>query len=128
MGEKAKPTSLTERRPHSRLAPIVRRDEEIPRFNRRICFEIDFDFDFDSETASLEESPDWTFCTAHATWRHRDSDACEFILHIGTDPDDENSAYRSTIAEMREAGCTERFVELYTSAKAGGADLLMIYA
>ena len=72
------------------------------------------------------ENVNWSWCVAHATFTHRD--ACEFIVYIGSNIGDVDSAYRSTLASMREHGCTDAFVSAYTQAARIGALYVMFHA
>lgn len=74
--------------------------------------EIWWDFD--------EEDPNWHWCLAHATFTHRD--ACEFVLHIGSD-----SYWQRQADEMRSGGCTAEFVDAYLTAKNAGAVRVIFY-
>lgn len=75
-----------------------------------------------------DESVDWEFCVERATFQHKSPDACEFILHIGQDPADDDSYFRAKVEEMREFGCTEEFVAAYTAAKEAGAVRVLFWA
>ena len=72
------------------------------------------------------ENINWKYCVAHATFIHRDEDACEFILHIGGEPEGENHA-DDIIAEMKEYGCTPAFIDAYTEARDAGALRVLFY-
>src|SRR6476659_1201683 len=72
------------------------------------------------------EGPDWMFCKEHATFVHKDKDACEFILHIGTN-DVSSEAYKDTIAKMHEWPCSREFMDLYKEAALSGAHRLLLY-
>lgn len=69
----------------------------------------------------------WKYCVEHATFAHRDDDACEFILHIGGEPGSENYA-DTIIAEMKEYGCTPAFIAAYTEARDAGALRVLFHA
>lgn len=73
------------------------------------------------------ENINWKYCVEHATFIHRDEDACEFILHIGGGPGSED--YADTIlAEMKTYGCTPAFIEAYTEARDAGAVRILFHA
>lgn len=66
--------------------------------------------------------PNWTFLRDHANFSHRE--ACEFILHIGDDrlhPSRLPEYARRTIQQMKDHGCSDAFIEAYTSAAKTGA-------
>ena len=73
-----------------------------------------------------DENINWQWCVAHATFTHRD--ACEFVVYVGPSIGEADSAYRSTLASMREHGCTEAFVSAYTQAAKIGALYVMFHA
>jgi hypothetical protein len=68
----------------------------------------------------------WDFCDQHAQFSHRE--ACEFIVHVGSDFTGECSIYARTIAQMRESRCTEEFIATYVAAKEAGAIRVLYYA
>jgi hypothetical protein len=72
------------------------------------------------------ENVNWKYCVDHATFIHRDDNACEFILHIGGGPGSENYA-DTIIAEMKEHGCTPAFIDAYTEARDAGALRVLFY-
>ena len=74
----------------------------------------------DASDFFAEESVNWKYCVEHATFVHKDDDACEFILHIGGGPGSESYA-DDTIAEMKAYGCTSAFIDAYTEARDAGA-------
>jgi hypothetical protein len=60
------------------------------------------------------------FCMAHANFVHKD--ACEFILHIGSDLVTGGGTYRQNmVQQMRAYGCTEDFIKEYEKAADAGA-------
>lgn len=68
------------------------------------------------------DDPNWSWLDQHANFSHRE--ACEFIVHVGDDDLDGEglSEYaRFTVNEMREGGCTEKFVAAYVEAAKRGA-------
>ena len=75
------------------------------------------------EASSLfeNENVNWRFCKEHATFVHKD--ACEFILHIGTDEDYSDQK----IKQMQEYGCTVEFLRCYEDAVAMGAMRILFY-
>lgn len=77
-----------------------------------------------------DENVDWQFCVDNATFHHKDDEVCEFILHIGQDPADDgpDSYFNLKVAEMREYGCTERFIAVYTAAREAGAVRVLFWA
>jgi hypothetical protein len=70
-----------------------------------------------------EDDDDWRYCLEHANFSHRE--ACEFILHVGEDPQRYFSGlteYASTtIREMTEFGCSKPFIDAYVAAAKAGA-------
>jgi hypothetical protein len=72
------------------------------------------------------ENINWKYCVEHATFAHRDDDACEFILHIGDGPESEDHA-DTIVAKMKEYGCTPEFIEAYTEARDAGAVRVLFY-
>ena len=74
-----------------------------------------------------DESVNWRYCVDHATFVHRDEDACEFVLHIGGGPGSESYA-DEIIAEMKEYGCTPDFIDAYTEARDAGALRVLFHA
>ena len=81
----------------------------------------------DASALFAGENINLKYCVEHATFVHRDDDACEFILHIGGGPGSENYA-DDTIAEMKAYGCTPEFIEAYTEARDAGAVRVLFYA
>jgi len=69
-----------------------------------------------------DEGVNWQYCKANATFSHKE--ACEFILHIGTEKD----YYKNKIREMKEFGCTRAFIDTYRAAKKKGAVRICFYA
>ena len=66
------------------------------------------------------------YCVEHASFAHRDDDACEFILHIGDGAGSENHA-DTILAQMKEYGCTPDFIEAYIEARDAGASRVLFY-
>lgn len=75
---------------------------------------------------SSDDNPNWRFCNERASFSHKE--ACEFIVHVGENPDREGSYFQLKVAEMREFGCTEDFIEAYTVAKKLGAERVLFHA
>jgi len=71
-----------------------------------------------------EDSPELRYCQESATFQHRE--ACEFLVHIGTDDAPEYPEY--VIAEMKKAGCRPGFIALYEEAVDAGAVRIIFYA
>lgn len=71
--------------------------------------------------------PNWMYCNEHATFSHRE--ACEFILHIGIDPNVEagDEHWRHVVDEMKTFGCTQEFIQAYLDAKDAGAMRVMFW-
>lgn len=78
------------------------------------------DFFVDAEG---DESVNWDWCVANATFSHKD--ACEFVVHIG---DAAASMEASVVESMKEAGCTEDFINAYQSAARAGAMRVLFHA
>jgi hypothetical protein len=73
-----------------------------------------------------DDNINWKYCVEHATFAHKDNDACEFILHIGGGPGSEHHA-DTIIAEMKEYGCTPAFIDAYTEVRDAGAIRVLFY-
>jgi hypothetical protein len=71
-------------------------------------------WDFDAE------DPNWRWCVAHASFAHRE--ACEFVLHIGSE-----SYWTLEVEHMRQGGCTEDFIAAYLAAKDAGVVRVIFY-
>lgn len=72
------------------------------------------------------ENVNWKFCIQEATFSHRE--ACEFVLHYG-EREDDDPPYGERYAErMREAGCTDEFVQAFLDAGRAGAVRVLFYA
>lgn len=72
------------------------------------------------------ENTNWHWCVDNATLAHRD--ACEFVLHVGHDPDADDSPFRRTIARLAESGCTDEFLLACRDAARLGAAWVLFYA
>lgn len=72
-----------------------------------------------------DESIDWQYCVKHATFRHKDDDVCEFVLHIGSDENGDH--YKIVVDQMTEFGCTPGFIEVYKAAAQEGAVRVLFY-
>jgi hypothetical protein len=81
----------------------------------------------DASSLFAGENINWRYCKDHATFVHRDGDACEFILHIGGGSGSENYA-DDIIAEMKDYGCTPPFIGAYTEARDAGALRVLFHA
>lgn len=67
-----------------------------------------------------DESVNWEWCVANATFVHKD--ACEFIVHAGAGV---SSMVESIAASTRAFGCTGDFIAAYEqNAKAGAVRVL----
>lgn len=64
------------------------------------------------------EDIDWLYLRAHAAFVHQE--ACEFILHIGSELDKSDYVEEITF-EMKEFGCSSEFIQTYLDAVASGA-------
>lgn len=73
------------------------------------------------------DSINWQYCMQNATFQHRDDDACEFILHVGSDHDTDGSYYENAIERMEAFGCTKDFVDAYRAAAEEGAIRVLFY-
>jgi hypothetical protein len=73
-----------------------------------------------------EENINWRYCNERATFVHRDADACEFILHIGSGTG-RGAHAAGVIREMTEYGCTPAFIKAYTDARDEGAMRVLFY-
>lgn len=72
-----------------------------------------------------DESVDWRWCVANATFVHKD--ACEFIVHAGAGSGDTSMGER-VVASMRGFGCTEGFVAAYAESTKMGAVRVLFFA
>ena len=81
----------------------------------------------DASALFAGDSLNWKYCKEHATFVHRDEDACEFILHIGGGPGSESYA-DTIITQMKEYGCTPAFIDAYTKARGAGALRVLFHA
>lgn len=85
-----------------------------------VLAEINWEFD--------DDGPDWSYCQAHATFSHRE--ACEFVLHVGSDGIDASGLpeyARNLVDEMMRWTCTPAFIEAYTSAARTGAARVLFW-
>ena len=72
------------------------------------------------------ENANWQWCVDNATFAHHD--ACEFIVHIGHEPDADDSPFRRTVARMADFGCTDEFLLACREAAGLGASWVLFYA
>jgi hypothetical protein len=85
----------------------------------RMDITADIDWTFEDGDANHE------FCKKEATFTHKD--ACEFIVHIGHDINQEDSHYNRVLASMKTAGCSEAFMDAYREAGELGAVRALFY-
>ena len=76
---------------------------------------------------SPETDPDWKYCTRNATFMHGSPDACEFIIHIGTDCQEKDSFFKNKLNDMKEAGCSRSFINTYAKVAELGAVRVLFY-
>lgn len=69
------------------------------------------------------DDPNWAYCMSNAVFSHKE--ACEFILHIGSNKD--KDFWQNEVVKMMEALCTPAFVNLYIAAKDAGAIRLLVW-
>lgn len=83
----------------------------------------EYAWDFDGEDA------DWQWLVKEANFSHRD--ACEFIVHIGNDPEDDDADppyWKFCVKRMIAAGCSNEFIAAYVRAKEEGAMRVLFFA
>jgi len=68
-----------------------------------------------------DESVDWQYCMAHATFSH--TNACEFMFHCA-----EQAYAESKQRDMKAAGCSAEFMAAYREAAESGATWVIFYA
>lgn len=73
------------------------------------------------------ENINWKYCVDHATFVHRDPDACEFIFYVGGSPGDEDYA-ETVIEQMKKYGCTPEFIDAYKASCDAGTIRVLFYA
>lgn len=81
------------------------------------------EWDFDGEDAN------WRWLNEHANFSHRE--ACEFIVHIGRDPNDDPADppyWQVRAKEMEEGGCSKELIATYLEAQKAGAVRILFYA
>lgn len=90
-----------------------------PEFKRVLMMEYNVGELFDND------SPNWKYCVEHASFAHKDEDACEFMLYL--EPDDE-TVFEMKFQEMNKAGCSAQFMNVVNEARKTGAVWLLLYA
>jgi hypothetical protein len=85
-----------------------------------ILTEVNWDF------VDGDDDPDWKYLNEHATFSHRE--ACEFIVHIGSDPEEEDSYAKNKMEHMRAQGCSDLLIEAYREAANHGAMRILFWA
>jgi hypothetical protein len=71
-----------------------------------------------------DENENWEYCINRATFRHRDDDACEFIIHLYSNND---ASFNFVVREMIKAKCTEEFIEACRDARNLGAERVLFF-
>jgi hypothetical protein len=74
-----------------------------------------------------DRDPDWNYCMGHSTFTHNDGDACEFIIHIGSDWEKEDSFFQNKLRDMKKYSCSESFMAAYKKAAESGAMRVLFY-
>lgn len=80
--------------------------------------------EFDAADLFADESPDWQYCVARATFQHRDEDACEFMLHLSSEQD----VFDGLLADLEGRGGSQELRALLIEARFFGADSILLYA
>lgn len=78
--------------------------------------------DYDNWGEESDPESDWNLIQAMCCFSHRD--ACEFIVYIG----DGGDGSIDRIAELKEAGLSEEFMEECQAAKEAGFKYICFYA
>ena len=65
----------------------------------------------------------WIFLVRRAAFSH--GEACEFLLHVGTDKD---RYWANVERKMRECECTDDFIAAYLEAKDAGAMRVLFWS
>jgi len=81
-----------------------------------VLAEIEWKFEGDDDV-------NWIFLVQHAAFVHKE--ACEFLLHVGTDKD---RYWANVERKMRECECTDDFIAAYLEAKDAGALRVMFWS
>ncbi len=76
--------------------------------------------------AADHENVNWRWCVAHATYRHNDELACEFIVYVGS-PDQKGDDFQELVVGMRDFGCSAEFIDACASAREAGANQVLFY-
>jgi hypothetical protein len=71
------------------------------------------------------DNVNWQYCNDHSSFIHKDEDACEYILHVGSDED--GDVVKNTVSKMTEYGCTPEFIETYRELARAGAVRVLFY-
>jgi hypothetical protein len=81
--------------------------------------------EIDASDLFADQNINWEYCNDHSSFIHRDEDACEYILHVGSDED--GDVVKDTVGEMTEYGCTPAFIEAYRELARAGAVRVLFY-
>ncbi len=75
-----------------------------------------------------EKDRDWLWCMEHATFRHKE--ACEFIIHITHELDDEDGEpyWKTTLKEMEKGKVSATLRKLFKDAAEARASALLVYS
>lgn len=90
--------------------------------DRRYTVLVEIEWDFNGEDA------DWQWLNANANFAHRD--ACEFIVHVGSDNVDSTnlSEYaRNTAKAMQQGGCSAKLITTYLREAKRGAERILFW-
>jgi hypothetical protein len=68
---------------------------------------------------------DHEYCKKYATFTH--NNACEFILHIGSDLHEDDSFYANQLRRMKKGKCSKQFIKTYKKAAKRGATRVLFY-
>lgn len=81
-----------------------------------IISEVEWSFGGDAD-------PNYEYCVENATFKHYED--TEYVLSLGPASDDEY--FDMIVEEMKEAGCSQEFIEACRYAKLSGATYILFY-